>query len=157
MKKRILIVFLFIVFMLSLTACTVVSEGNSDASGGFEENSGSSSVSESSSSSFSQEEVGGVENEYDIRLYYTDDDYTVVKYVAGELVDVSEWATPQNMLYEGESIPFVRWVDEWLENVVEEDFTMPARSMAFYAQYDMSQLFSWTYDVDAQKYTSKKA
>lgn len=159
MKKRILIVFLFIVFMLSLTACAVISEENSSSSSlfsGFEENSGSSSVLEGNSSSSNQEQSGAT-NEYDIRLYYTDYDYTVVKYVAGELVDVSEWAMPQNMLYEGESIPFTHWVDEWQENVIEDDFTMLSHSMAFYAQYDMPQLFSWSYDVDTQKYTSKKA
>ncbi len=146
--KKILIVFLFIVFMLSLTACSVVSESNSSsnkASGDVE-----------SSNSFS-DLSGNAENEYDIRLYYTDDDYTVVKYKAGETVDVSAWQKPQNYVYEGDLLPFVCWLDEWQENVVSENFVMPSHSMAFYAKYDMPQMFSWSYNDATQTYTSKKA
>ena len=178
MKRKFAILFLIVCATLSIVACTAVQNSQSSSDGSVNESiseeseHSSNSVidssieqsSESNDESFSSssEQIDSSvsedsEKSYAIRLYHAYDEYTVVEYEEGELVEVSAWPTPNGILFEGDSIPFVGWYDEWLENLVTEDFEMPAHSMAFYASYDMPQLFGWSYDAESKSYTSSKA
>ncbi len=180
MKRKFLTLFLIICAILSVVACKTVSSGNNSSSSLQSEvlsESGShlESVTESESSTQSSVEDGSSSaedssNEDDsssveepkpqkhaIRLYHAYDEYTVVEYEEGETVDVSTWPIPSGIKFEGEDLPFECWYDEWLENAVTEDFVMPNHSMAFYASYDMPQLFGWGYDAENQSYNSTKA
>ena len=186
MKRKFLTLFLIICAILSVVACKTVSGGtnssNSSQSEVLSENSSysesetdpesstqssveDSSLSENESSSSedssSEDDSSSVEEpkpqKHAIRLYHAYDEYTVVEYEAGETVDVSAWPIPSGIKFEGDDLPFECWYDEWLENAITEDFVMPNHSMAFYAGYDMPQLFGWGYNAENQSYTSSKA
>ncbi len=186
MKRKFLTLFLIICAILSVVACKTVSGGtnssNSSQSEVLSENSSysesetdpesstqssveDSSLSENESSSSedssSEDDSSSVEEpkpqKHAIRLYHAYDEYTVVEYEVGETVDVSAWPIPSGIKFEGDDLPFECWYDEWLENAITEDFVMPNHSMAFYAGYDMPQLFGWGYDAENDNYTSTKA
>ena len=92
--------------------------------------------------------------EYSIRLYKNQTDFTELTYMYEEKVDIDAWEIPEPILFEGDECPFLYWMDETLTNVIEDDFTMPAKSLAFYATYDYPQIFNWSYDAETDAYTS---
>ncbi|MBO4573372.1 MAG: InlB B-repeat-containing protein [Clostridia bacterium] len=93
---------------------------------------------------------------YEIRLYTDADNYVSRYYAKGETVDISEWETPVAE-YEGDTIAFSCWMDEILDSELTENFVMGNKSMAFYAFYDMPQVFKWSYDPQTGAYTSTGA
>ncbi len=93
---------------------------------------------------------------YEVRLYTSEWEYTQRWYAEGETVDVSAWGEPTGE-FEGEEVTFTHWEDELLENTVSANFKMPAKSMAFYAQYNTPQLFAWSWDKTTNVYTSTGA
>lgn len=185
MKRKFLMLFLIVCATLSVVACQTVSGVNSSGESSSENISSESSSSEvisdsstqssnessstedsssifdsSSENSSSEDSSSSEDNKpqsHAIRLYHAYDEYTVVEYEEGETVDVSAWPTPSGIMFEGDELPFECWYDEWLENAVTEDFVMPNHSMAFYASYDMPQLFGWGYNAENNSYTSTKA
>lgn len=95
--------------------------------------------------------------QYSVRLYTDENEYTSVKYASGETVDISEWDTPEPIVFEGDGCSFLYWIDETYTDILEDDFVMPEGSLAFYAVYDMPQKYHWSYDADAHTYTSTGA
>ena len=71
-------------------------------------------------------------------------------------MDIAAWDEPTGE-FEGEEVAFTHWKDELLENTVSKNFAMPAKSMAFYAQYNTPQLFAWSLDTKTNVYTSTGA
>ncbi len=96
-------------------------------------------------------------NKYKIRLYTTENDYTEWEYAPDDVVDISKWIEPEPITFEGDGCPFMYWIDETYTHVVEENFAMPKRSLAYYAVYDMPQRYHWAYDADNDIYTSDGA
>ena len=92
-----------------------------------------------------------------IRLYTDETTYTTREYIEGSTVDISEWETPDPYLFEGDHCPFLYWIDETYTSVLTENFIMPSESMAFYAVYDMPQMYRWSYDPAENLYTSTGA
>ncbi len=161
MKRNILMLLFILCAVFSLIACQVVPAGGSESNLETETESYQDTESESQEASESQSEEQSSEPEgpkkYQIRLYSTEDEYTSVEYEAGQTVDVGDWPVPQSLTYEGQEVPFKCWQDEWQENDVSGQFTMPEKSMAFYATYNWPQMFSWAYDSQNDDYTSTKA
>ncbi len=93
---------------------------------------------------------------YEIRVYSDEENYVSHYYAKGETVDISEWYAPE-YFFEGDKVEFDCWMDETFKFAATENFVMGSESMAFYATYDMPQLFGWSYDPQTQVYTSTRA
>lgn len=91
----------------------------------------------------------------EIRFYTTEHDYYSKYYAEGSTVDVSAWKTPDPIYFEKEPCPFDYWIDETYTTIATDNFTMPNRSMAFYAEYQMPQMFRWS--LEDGVYTSTGA
>ncbi|MBO4962998.1 MAG: hypothetical protein J6C97_04395 [Clostridia bacterium] len=112
----------------------------------------------SSSSSSSKEPISSQPpfNVRDIRLYKNETEYTVRKYVVGNTVNVADWLVPE-VTFEGKVVPFIGWWNEAITEQVTGSFTMPSKSMAFYAMYDYPAKNLWSYDNINKVYTSNGA
>ena len=169
MKRNFAILFLIICAILSFIACNVSSDVDSSSQSTASQSSEVSSTTEDSSTTNSSTvDSSTVDSStadssspeckrYAVRLYHSYDSYTVIEYEEGKTVDVRQWPIPEDLTFEGDKISFIGWYDEWLENQITENFVMPSHSMAFYAFYDMPQLFGWNYDGENDYYTSQQA
>lgn len=96
----------------------------------------------------------------EIRLYTGETEYTSIYYKEGTTVDISKWLTPEPIIFKGVSCEFIHWVDEQLDDTVTESFTMPSKSLAFYAVYEdvpSKNSFYTLYDGDTLYYESIEA
>ena len=96
----------------------------------------------------------------EVRLYTGETEYTSIYYKEGTTVDISKWLTPEPIIFKGVTCEFTHWVDEQLDDTVTESFTMPSRSLAFYAVYEdipSENGFYTIYEGDTLYYESIEA
>jgi len=74
--------------------------------------------------------------EREIRLYHSETEYVSIYRTEGETVSIADFGTPDPIVFRGLECDFSHWVDEQLDDIIDSDFVMPLKSLAFYAKYE---------------------